>query len=245
MRDPPELWTPFCHGPGSLACPHKSSPVPQTPSLRVWELKQPPGSEGLRKGSCCKRSGCKTPPSPGACARLQEPLGDFCRAPTWVTAKPRSTSGQGPLTGAEAKLQLTPAHPASEQLHRDVSLQERTAESWELMPSRLRCQEWLSGEAKGIPAPSQTHRGRKLTPFLRTAPAHAVSEEACVSLLLHAVSQREPFGSYLEDAEQSHRFLEDIRPNKIFQLGQGFLQVIYCTYPKAGSKSLEEAAKTH
>lgn len=162
-----------------------------------------------------------------------------------MTAKPRSTSGRGPLTGAEAKLQLTPAHPASEQLYRDVSLQKRMAESWELMPSRLRCQERLSGEAKGIPAPSQTHRGRKLTPFPRTAPAHAVSEEACVSLLLHAVSLRGPFGSYLEDAEQSHRFLEDIRPNKIFQLGQGFLQVIYCTYPKAGSKSLEEAAKTH
>lgn len=66
-----------------------------------------------------------------------------------------------------------------------------------------------------------------------------------MSLLLPAVSQQGPFGSYLEDTEQSRRFLEDIRPNKVFQLGQGFLQVIYCTYPKAGSKSLEEAEKTH
>lgn len=54
-----------------------------------------------------------------------------------------------------------------------------------------------------------------------------------------------PLGSHLEDTEQPHRFLEDIRPDKVFQLGQGFLQVIYCTYPKAGSKPLEEAEKTH
>lgn len=77
------------------------------------------------------------------------------------------------------------------------------------------------------------------------APAHAAAEEAGVRLLPPAAPRRGPLGSYLEDTEQPHGFLEDIRLNKIFQLGQGFLQVIYRTDPEAGSQSLEEAEKTH
>ena len=59
---------------------------------------------------------------------------------------------------------------------------------------------------------------------------------------LHSHRESKPYSHeapYLENTEQPHGFLEDIGPHEILQLGQRFLQVIYCTHPEAGSESLE------
>lgn len=156
-------------------------------------------------------------------------------APTRVTAKPR----QGPPAGAGA---TTDSSPPGEQ----------TA-AGEREPAGLGARGYSSSPDTRSSPPRDTgvsqarakhpEVGHKL--LSPVAAAHAAAEEAGVRLLLPPAPRRGPLGSYLEDTEQPHGFLEDIRLNKIFQLGQGFLQVIYCTDPKAGSQSLEEAEKTH